>query len=267
MTAFQRVMKYVAMGFAILLAVGIIGGVLGLFGFFGGDAVTKDLKVYSVPSGIHSIEVEINAADFKIAQGERFFVESNLKYLTVKAQNGALKIEETKKFGVTYADAVLTLYVPASVELKKVEITTGAGRLTADRLSAAAIELELGAGEVRIDTLVATTCINIEGGAGKFTVSDGALRNLDLEMGVGQLNLTCALTGDSDLDLGVGESNITVLGNRDDYRLNIEKGIGNIALDGKSVSNIKENGKGKNSIEVNGGVGAINLKFKESFSK
>ena len=234
-----------------------------MFGLFGSDAVTKDIKVYSVPSEIHSIEVEINAADFKIAQGERFFVESNLKYLTVKDQSGVLKIDERKRFGVTVADAVLILYVPADAELKRVDITTGAGKLTADRLSAASMELELGAGEVCIDTLVATSSINIEGGAGKVTVSNGALRNLDLDMGVGQLNLTCALIGDSDLDLGVGESNITVLGNKDDYSLDIEKGIGNITLDGKSVSDIKGSGKGKNSIEVNGGVGAINLKFKE----
>ena len=70
-----------------------------------------------------------------------------------------------------------------------------------------------------------------------------------------------ALTGESDFDLGVGESNITVIGNKDDYKLDIEKGIGNITVDGEGVSNIKGQGNGNNSIEVNGGIGAINLKF------
>jgi len=78
------------------------------------------------------------------------------------------------------------------------------------------------------------------------------------------LNLTSALTGESDFDLGVGESNITVIGNKDDYKLDIEKGLGNITVDGTSTSNIKGQGDGNNSIEVSGGVGAINLNFQDN---
>ncbi len=271
MTNFQKTVKYIAMAFAIFLTVSIIGGILSMFGlfggFFGGAAVAEDKKTYSVSSEIQSLEVKINAADFTIKQGESFSVESNLKHLTVEDKNGVLTIKETKKFANTYTGAVLTLYIPADTVFEKVNIITGAGRLTADSLSASTMNFELGAGEVTIDTLVATSDIDIDGGAGKITVSGGALHNLDLDMGVGQLNLTSALTGDSDFDLGVGESNITIIGNRDDYKLDIEKGIGNITVDGASVSNIKEQGNGNNSIEVSGGIGAINLKFKESDAK
>ena len=271
MTNFQKTVKYIAMAFAIFLTVSIIGGILSMFGlfggFFGGDAVIEDIKTYSVSSEIQSLEVKINAADFTIKQGESFYVESNLKHLTVEDKNGVLTVKETKKFAHTYTGAVLTLYIPADTVFKKANIITGAGRLTVDRLSASTMNFELGAGEVTIDTLVATSDIVIDGGAGKITISGGALHNLDLDMGVGQLNLTSALTGDSDFDLGVGESNITIIGNRDDYKLDIEKGIGNITVDGASVSNIKEQGNSYNSIEVSGGIGAINLKFKESEAK
>ena len=271
MTTFQKVIKYLAMAFAIFLAVGIIGGLLsmlGLFGgFFGGDAVTEDIKTYEVSSDIRSLEVKINAADLTIKQGESFSVESNLKHLTVEDKNGVLTIKETKKFGITYTGAVLTLYIPADTVFEKANITTGAGRLTVDHLSADQVNLELGAGEVKIDTLIASTAIDVEGGAGKITISDGALHDLDLEMGVGRLDLTSALTGECDFDLGVGESNITVIGNKDDYKLDIEKGIGNVTVDGESVSDVKGQGSGNNSIEVSGGVGAINLKFEESLAK
>ena len=271
MTNFQKTVKYIAMVFAIFLTVCIIGGILSMFGLFGGffgsDAVTEDIKTYSVSSEIQSLEVKINAADFTIKQGESFSVESNLKHLTVEDKNGVLTIKETKKFGSTYTGAVLTLYVPVDTVFEKADITTGAGRLTVDSLSASTMNFELGAGEVSIDTLVATSDIDIDGGAGKITISGGALHNLDLDMGVGQLNLTSALTGESDFDLGVGEANITIIGNRDDYKLNIEKGLGNITVDGTSISNIKGQGNGNNSIEISGGIGAINLKFKESDAK
>lgn len=268
MTTFQKAVKYLAMAFAIFLTVSIIGGILSMFGlfggFFGGDAVTDDIKTYTVSSDIKSLEVKINAADFTIKQGDSFSVESNLKYLTVEDKNGVLTIRDTKKFIRTYTGAVLTLYIPADTVFDKANITTGAGRLTVDNLSADTMNFELGAGEVAIDTLVASSDIDINGGAGKITISGGALHNLDLDMGAGQLNLTSALTGESDFDLGVGESNITVIGNKNDYKLDIEKGLGNITVDGTSVSNIKGQGNGNNDIEISGGIGAINLKFGKS---
>lgn len=267
MTNFQKTVKYIAMAFAIFLTVSIIGGILSMFGlfggFFGGDAVTEDIKTYSVSADIKSLEIKINAADFTIKQGESFSFESNLKHLTVEDKNGVLTIKETKKYSKTYTGAVLTLYVPADTVFDRADIITGAGRFTVDQLSARTMKFELGAGEVTIDTLIATTAIDIDGGAGRITISGGALHNLDLDMGVGQLNLTSALIGDSDFDLGIGESNITVIGNKDNYKLDIEKGIGNITIDGTSVSNIKEYGNGNNIIEVSGGIGAINLRFQE----
>lgn len=259
------------MAFAVFLTVSIIGGALsaiGLFGgFFTGEAVTGDVKAYTVASEINSLEMKIKAADLTIKQAEKFSVESNLKHLTVEEKNGVLTIKETKRFGSTYNGAVLTLYIPENTVFEKATISTGAGKLTVDHLSANTIDLELGAGEVTIHTLIAALHADIDGGAGKITISDGALHNLDMDMGVGQLNLTSALTGESDFDLGVGESNITVIGNKEAYTLDIEKGIGSITVDGTSLSNIKGFGNGQNSIEIDGGIGSIHLNFKETDAK
>lgn len=264
MTTFQKVIKYSAIALAVFLIVGIVVGIINIIGLFGDDAVNEDVTVYEVPSDIKRLEIEINAADFTIKQGEKFFVESNLKHLTVKDKNGVLTVKETKKLSsTTYKNAVLILYVPAETVFEKADITTGAGRLTVDKLSADKVNFEFGAGEVKIDNLVANSNINIEAGAGEITISNGSLRNLDLEMGVGQLNLTSALIGESDLELGIGQSNITVLGNKDDYRLDIEKGIGNITVDGESVSNFENSGNRTNRIDISGGIGEIKLSFKE----
>ena len=265
MTNFQKTVKYIAMAFAIFLTVSIIGGILSMFGLFGGffsgDAVTEDIKTYSVSSEIQSLEVKINAADFTIKQGESFSVESNLKHLTVEDKNGVLTIKETRKFAHTYTGAILTLYIPADTVFEKANIITGAGRLTVDSLSAATIGFELGAGDVTISKLIAEKSADIQGGAGRITISDGAIKNLDLEMGLGQLNLTSALMGDCNLDSGVGEMNVTLLGSKDDYELDIEKGIGNITVDGKNVTDFGSSGNGANEVDIHGGVGAINVRF------
>ncbi len=268
MTTVQKVIKYLAIALAISLTVAIIGGILGAVGLFGGfftgDDVTEDVKNYSVTSEISNLSIRINAADLSIKEGDAFSVESNLKHLKVEEKGDLLIIEETKKFHANYQGAVLTIYVPAGTVFVDTDITTGAGRLTIDQLSSEKLDLELGAGEVSITSLIATKSADIEGGAGRITISGGALNNLDLEMGVGQLNLTSALTGNCQLDLGVGETNITLIGNKDDYKLEIEKGLGSISVDGKNVSDYGNSGNGTRKVEINGGIGAINVVFGDS---
>lgn len=265
MTTFQKVIKYLAMAFAVFLTVSIIGGLLSAVGLFSGftadDAVLEDTRVYEVRSEIQSLDIQINAADFAIKQAEAFSVESNLKYLSVSEDDGVLTIKEEKKYTATYTDALLTLYIPAGAAFDKINIITGAARLTAEPLIAESVKLQLGAGDVRIESLTASVKADIEGGAGKITVDSGTLNDLELKMGVGELNLTAALLGSSELTFGVGESNLTLLGSKDDYRVEVEKGLGNITVDGKSVTDFGNSGSGENHVEIEGGIGRIDLRF------
>ena len=274
MTTLQKVIKYLALAFAIFLTVSIVGGILSAVGLLGslfsdddaewGDVI-GETKTYTVSSEISDLNIQINAADFYIKEGNGFSVESNLKNLEVDEKNGCLTLKDLTKIKLNgsnaYENAVLTIYVPVGMVFDNVNIKTGAGRFTVDSLSAATIGFELGAGDVTISKLIAEKSANIEGGAGRITISNGAIKDLALKMGMGQLNLTAALTGDSELELGVGESNITLLGSKDDYELDIEKGIGNITVDGKNVTDYGSSGNGANEVDIHGGVGAINVRF------
>ena len=274
MTTLQKVIKYLALAFAIFLTVSIVGGILSAVGLLGslfsdddaewGDVI-GETKTYTVSSEISDLNIQINAADFYIKEGNGFSVESNLKNLEVDEKNGCLTLKDLTKIKLNgsnaYENAVLTIYVPVGMVFDNVNIKTGAGRFTVDSLSAATIGFELGAGDVTISKLIAEKSANIEGGAGRITISNGAIKDLALKMGMGQLNLTAALTGDSELELGVGESNITLLGSKDDYELDIEKGIGNITVDGKNVTDFGSSGNGANEVDIQGGVGAINVRF------
>ena len=276
MTEAQRIIKYLAIAFAVFLTVAIIGGILSAVGvlggiFLGGDRAeadaTGELKTYAVSSGISRLQIRINAADLTIKEGSAFSVESNLKNLTVEEKNGCLILKDLTTIKLngsnTYQDAVLTIYVPAGTVFDSITLETGAGRVNAGELLAETVDIELGAGDAWIDTLVASKSADIEGGAGRITISGGALHNLDLDMGVGQLNLTAALSGECQMELGVGESNITLLGSRADYALDIEKGIGEVRVDGKLVSDFGSSGNGTAGVEIHGGIGAIYVEFKE----
>ena len=268
MTTLQKIIKYLAIALALFLTVSIIEGLLGIVGVIGGlmdrEPTVKETETYTVTTDIDRLEIEIGAADFKIEQAAEFSVKSNLKNLTVKEQNGKLIIKETNHLSVRTEKTFLTLSIPSGKTFERVELTTGAGRLTVEHLSADTLKLVLGAGEATVNELNATTAADISGGAGRITISGGALHNLDLEMGVGELNLTSALTGDCELELGVGQSNITVLGDKEAYRLDLQKGLGSLTVDGVNISNSLALSGGRHSLTVHGGVGAIYVDFAKS---
>lgn len=266
MTPVQKAIKYFAVALAVLLTVGILGGILGVLGlldlFTGGSAVDKSAETYTVSSDIRCVEIDIGAAEFTVKQGDGLLIESNIKKLKVEERGGVLRIKETEKLRVgSYADAFVTLYIPAGTVFDEMNITAGAGSFTAERLAADTVDIELDAGEVSIGTLIAERGADIDCGAGEISISDGQLRDLDLDMGTGRLTLVSALSGECEIDGGVGEADITVIGSRSDYRLELEKGIGSISVDGEDVSGSAQLGSGNNSIDISGGVGEISLRF------
>ncbi len=266
MTTVQKIIKYLAIALAAFLSVSIIGGVLGTLGILGGlfnnqSPLLSKTKIYSIGSKINSLDIEINAANFTIKTGDVFSVESNLKNLTVNEKDGVLTIRDEIKFVQSYSDASLILYIPSNYRFDKVNLLTGAGQLSVTELYSKVLSLELGAGQVNINSLFATQSADIDGGAGKVTISNSNISNLDLDMGVGQLNFSSKLSGKSELDLGVGQTNITLMGELDSYLLDLDKGLGSITVDGRKVSDETKLGSGQSLVEISGGVGDISILF------
>ena len=227
------------------------------------NVVLDETKTYEITSDIHSLNIRINAADFIIKHADEFSVESNLKYLSVSEENGILTIIDKAKNTSNFTEPTLTLCVPNTTIFENVYIKTGAAKLSVDTFSTNTLELTLGAGDVYFKSLNVFSDVQIKGGAGEVAISNGTLNNLTLEMGLGELNLTASVLGMSDLKFGLGESNVTLIGEKNDYKINIERGLGNIIIDGKTVNDFSSSGNGQNHLNIKGGVGTINLNFQE----
>lgn len=275
MTSWQKTVKYIAMAFAIFLAVSIIGSILGALAgidFLLGDdkqPTAGEMKTYEISGEIRELDIDIGAADFEIKPGDTFRVESNLNNLTVQERSGRLVISEKTQFGgkiqfgVTYTgETVLDLYIPAGTVFEKADITTGAGVVSISELTAETLKLELGAGKVDIKNLTATRRAEIDGGAGELNILSGNLSDLDLDLGVGELNFSAGLSGECDFDCGVGAANITLPGSEDDYTIQIDKGLGDAFIGNVQVVNGKKYGSGPVELDVDGGVGKIKINFR-----
>lgn len=264
MTTAQKIIKYCAIAFAVFLIVSIIGGVLRLFWFFSNDDTVGEMENYTVAETVENLEIDLSAAQFEIKSGSSFSVESNHKHLSLESSNGLLSIkEEHKNFGI-HADAVkVILTVPENFVFDKAEISTGAGTVKIDKLATDNLSLELGAGEVSIDKLTANTSAKIDSGAGELTIEGGELADLDLDMGVGEVNLESRLTGNCEIDYGVGKLNMTLIGKSEDYSITLDKGLGEAALEGRTMHDGETYGTGNTSVAIDGGVGELNISFDE----
>lgn len=272
MTTWQKAIKYVAMAFAVLLIVSIVGNALRLVAsftlLFGNNNTTKDLENLTFGGAAENLVVEVNAADFEIKSGEAFGIETNNKNIIVREKSGTLIITEKKRLwsGITKGSQ-LVITLPDDLVLNKADIKTGAGKLNIEELAADKLNLELGAGEVNIKSLTALEKSEIQGGAGKITISDGELTELDFEMGIGELNLTTKLQQDCEINAGISDANITLLGSDKDYCIEIEKGIGKALVDGEEMRNGNIYGTGRTEVEISGGIGEIKVDFKSEVTE
>lgn len=94
-----------------------------------------------------------------------------------------------------------------------------------------------------------------------MTIDKLITENLDLDLGVGKITLTSKLTGINEINSGVGETNINLLGIKEDYQIKVDKGIGSIDIDGENILNNTYYGNGTSRVDIDGGIGSINVRF------
>lgn len=267
MTQTQKIIKYFAIAIAFALIFGILScimfGLSQISTYFNDNDIIEDLKEMNIiEDDISVLDIAISYANLIIKVGDKLSAETNNKYITTSQEGNKVLIKEKKHSWFKNDKSDLIVYVPENFIFDGVSIDAGAGKVEIDNLSTKILEFDLGAGKTGIKNLIVLNSAEIDGGAGEITISNGSINNLDLDTGVGKCTLISELTGHSEIDVGVGKLDITLLGNKENYRVIAEKGIGNIKLDNVDMKSNQAYGIGQNSIDISGGVGSIDINFK-----
>lgn len=267
MTAFQKVIKYSAMAFAVFLIVSIISGIsygVGLVSFLFGNDTAEITEKFEYSSAANILYADLGGAELVIKQGSTLAAEADSKYISCRQDGNRILITEKSQgpFGRSSKSRKVTVYIPENTVFDEAEINIGAGKLTADAINAKELSLDIGAGETVINSLNVTDEAEIDGGAGSIRIESGNINNLDADTGMGEFILRARLTGSSKIDHDIGEADISLVGNESDYAVTLDKGIGEARIDGKSVSS-GDYGNGASSIDIDCGIGEINVNFVE----
>ena len=264
----QKIIKYVSIAFALFLIVNIIGGIffafISLANIFTDDENYEDIKEQTnVINEINYIDINLKTSDLKIKNSNEFKIETtsdNIKYQDI---NGKLIVKEKNHHIFSNNKDKFTLYLPLDKIYEEVKITNGAGLINIEKISSNNLHLDLGAGKVVIDNLEVYMSTIINGGAGKITINNGLINYLGFDIGVGEVNLTAKILGESEIDCGVGATTINLLGSKEDYKISVDKGIGEFLIDNESASDEQIYGTGKNQIDIDGGIGKVAINFKD----
>lgn len=266
MSRVQRIIKYLAFSFALFLAFSIISSIIYGLSFVGdmfdNDKQSSNLKELKINNSALVLDINVSSSNITIKQGNTLKVETNDKYIYTNHNKNKLYIEEKKHNLFNKNDNnKLTVYVPKDFVFDFVNIKTGASKLNISTLSTKKLSLSLGAGKVKVSNLNVTNRADIEGGAGEIVIEASSINNLDLDMGAGKLLLNSKLTGNSEIDAGVGKMDLLLIGSLNDYNIMLDKGIGSASINDSNMENDKTYGIGTNKIDIEGGIGSINIDF------
>lgn len=281
MTFWQKVIKYLAIALAIFLIVNIIGAILSIIGIIGGIAfftnTITDVKEEIVQESpeyleqpevitdniniedIVKFEIEVKYSNLEIKKGD-FKVESNDTNVKCTQKGNELIVKETGNNWLRNKEGnKVIIYIPENKEFNEIEIDTGAGNIEIESLNTKDLSFSIGAGKVEINNLKVTNEAEIDGGAGKVDILSGEICNLNLDMGIGEFNICTKLLGNNDIEQGMGKLTIKLRDSQENYTIRTRKGMGSITIDGKEAQNNSIYGNGQNILNIEGGMGAIEI--------
>lgn len=259
MTNKEKAIKIGAISLAIMLIISILSLILSIFNVFFEENTYEEITFSKVYDDIKSLEIDSLSSFITISTGTEFKVEAtdNIK---VNYKDKTLEMEEEKSW-LNNTNSKVVITIPENTILEKLDINTGAGKFIIDGIVVRDLDIDHGAGQLQINNSY-TYKADIDGGVGEISIINTTLNNLDLDSGVGRVELKSIITGNSQVNCGVGEINITLLGNEEDYSINLNKGIGSIKVNNENIKTSTIYGNGSNKLKIDGGIGSINIDFK-----
>ena len=244
MLSMKKVVKLYLIVSVIYIALGIFNG--------GGSGMVSFLVFFAVMLVLASFSYN------DICHWDKFINVTPVRRIEIVA---AKYIFALTAVAVSTLIGEIVLYVPQNENLRELNIETGAGKITIDGISSEKVEIDHGAGVLEISNSSFQNA-NIDGGAGKIAIHSSVLNNLNLDTGVRRVDIEAEITGRSEINSGIGEVNINILVNEEEYEIIAEKGLGNLKVKNQEqTANVYRYGSGNNVIEVEGGIGNININF------
>lgn len=221
-----------------------------------------DITVSKNLDNVKSIISTVDFGDINLEYGSKFSVQArniSSDLFEAKVKNDTLYIDYkefehgfwgNRFFNIgNYHDIapIITVTVPENLQLEDLVLNSGAADIRLDGLKAIKSELNFG--------------------AGNLIANDIEFDNFISECGAGNAEISGIIKGDSRIESGVGKFKLDLIGNIDDYNVDVDCGIGSVTINGDEYGGIgvnKKNTSGaENHFRVDCGAGEIIINIEE----
>lgn len=262
MTSWQKLVKYCALGLAIILIAGIVGFIadffLDIFSIFDTEEEKIDYGYNEIiDSEIRELKIELKNSNLEIVRGDVFSIESSNSKLKYSNINGVITLKE--KSSIRNKDYKTVITITEDMVFDDVSIDMKYGDINISKLNCKDFELENKAGDTTINNLYVSDEVEMDMDIGNTEITDSNINNLEFKGGVGDFNFTGILNGDTKVNLGVGNTYIKLATSINDYNFDIKKGLGDITINSNEVSDGLINNNANKNIKINGGLGNITI--------
>ena len=274
MTAFQKVIKYLAIAFAIYLIIMIVGVIFSLFAVIIGlekwsNSSNQEIVEHNITeySNVEKLDIKLGVCRLEIKEASQIKVETSdvTDKFKCELKNGTLKIEDNKMNTNIFNNKVpeVTIYIPRNYKFNEIDLELGVNNSNIYELNGKDISIEFGVGKARIDSLNGEK-VEINGGAGETKIDNVNIEHLDLEAGIGSIVINGKILNNSEIVSGIGRLEVNLVGEKDNYELRLERGIGNLEVDGEKVREDENIGNGTIKIRIEAGIGETEINFIEN---
>jgi hypothetical protein len=266
MSKYQKIIKYLAIGFGIYLIFCITSIIIGGVIFFTSilNLVNREdvkLEKVLVDKNIKKLDIDLNKSNIILKNGNIFEIQINEDYIDYEQIGDRLLITEKRKSWFRLDSDTLIITVPDNFVFSSIVIENKTGKINISNILSDELHLDLGIGKTQIDNTKILKDVQIDGGTGEISIENGYINNLDLDIGLGKVYLESFIMGISEIDCGIGNLNLNLYGNESDYKIKLDKGIGTFKINGEKFSSKDVYGTGDNIINIDGGIGSIDLQF------
>ena len=233
-------------------------------------------KLVNISDEVKRLDMEFNYGELKFVTGDEFTVSvegADTEKIQVEVQDDVLRIYDERKntkiktknlfFGksLNFSNCDITITIPRETRFDRVSLHTGAVEVHVDELYTGILIMEMGVGDIEIESLEVSNYGKVSMGTGDVEIHRGIFNDTDMHLGVGVAEIQAKFTGESGISSGVGELRLILQGNPEEYCVGAYKGVGSVSVEGLCVSGNTCYGTGQNKVNVSGGVGAINIQM------
>lgn len=194
--------------------------------------------------------LELGGCEFvmKPSEDDSYYVEYRGKGKSqayTKGDELFVKVLNSSSIDFAKEENCFTLYVPAKVELEKVEIELGAGKASVSDIYAEDVKIQVGAGELILE--------------------DAEFEKVKVEVGAGKCTITGDVTDEIKAECAMGSLELKLKGEEEDFDYDIEAVSGSISVDNKEYSGLAKEKEIDNDadkkMELECAMGSIEVRF------